>query len=46
MKGNAGVIKFHERMGATVTGEDELNYFFEISRSSVTAAEAELSEKI
>tara|TARA_R110000850_G_scaffold16225_2_gene50882 strand:- start:8594 stop:9112 length:519 start_codon:yes stop_codon:yes gene_type:complete len=46
MKENAGVIKFHQRMGAVKVGEDESNYFFEINRSSIIAAEAELSKKI
>ena len=46
MKENSGVIKFHQRMGAVKVGEDESNYFFEINRSSIIAAEAELSKKI
>lgn len=31
-KNNAKVINFHERFGATIVGEDELNYFFEYTR--------------
>lgn len=46
MKGNDGVIKFHKRMGAVQTGEDENNYYFEISRASVDAARLVLAEKI
>lgn len=46
MKDNAGVVKFHKRMGAVQTGEDEMNYYFEITRSSVEKARLELAEKI
>lgn len=46
VKGNAGVIKFHKRMGAVKISEDDVNYYFEISKSSVESAETELSKKI
>ncbi len=38
MKGNDRVIDFHLKMGARVTGEDERNIFFEISRAAVDAS--------
>lgn len=46
MKGNDGVVKFHKRMGATQTGEDELNFYFEITRPAVEQARAALADKI
>ncbi|KPN77490.1 GNAT family N-acetyltransferase [Shewanella bicestrii] len=35
MKGNEKVINFHKKFGAIQTGEDEQNYYFEISKESV-----------
>lgn len=35
MKGNQKVINFHKKFGAVQTGEDEQNYYFEISKESV-----------
>lgn len=46
MKGNEGVIAFHKRMGAEVVGEDEQNYYFEITRDSVEKARVAMLEKI
>lgn len=46
MKGNEGVISFHKRMGAVVTGEDEQNFYFEITRESVEKARLSMLEKI
>lgn len=46
MKGNEGVIAFHKRMGAAVVGEDEQNYYFEITRESVEKARVAMLEKI
>lgn len=46
MKGNEGVIAFHKRMGAEVVGEDEQNYYFEITRESVEKARVAMLEKI
>ncbi len=46
MKGNDGVIAFHKRMGAEVVGEDEQNFYFEISRESVEKARVPMLEKI
>ncbi|EKM0362637.1 GNAT family N-acetyltransferase [Cronobacter turicensis] len=34
-KGNASVIKFHERFGAKRTGETELDILFEISKEAI-----------
>jgi len=33
-KENLGVIAFHQRFGATITDEDELNYYFEYSKEN------------
>lgn len=46
MKGNKGVIKFHQRMGAEQVGEDEQNLYFEISKNAVENAKQKLTEKI
>jgi RimJ/RimL family protein N-acetyltransferase len=46
MKDNKSVIKFHKRMGAIEIGEDNDNVYFEISRRSVTSAEAELAKRV
>lgn len=46
MKGNKGVIKFHYRMGAIKTCEDEKNEYFEITERAVMAARERLAEKI
>ncbi|MDR6956350.1 RimJ/RimL family protein N-acetyltransferase [Pseudomonas brassicacearum] len=43
MKGNDKVVSFHKKMGAVQVGEDEENYFFEITNSAVEAAEQKLS---
>jgi len=45
MKGNKGVIKFHARMGAVKTNEDEINEFFEITEEAVKAAREKLVDK-
>ena len=46
MKGNDKVVRFHKQMGATETGEDEENYYFEIDRNSVEAVKERLKGKI
>tara|TARA_R110002050_G_scaffold161891_3_gene291730 strand:+ start:402 stop:926 length:525 start_codon:yes stop_codon:yes gene_type:complete len=46
MKGNKSVIKFHTRMGAIKTGEDEINEYFEITKSAVLKAKKDLAGKI
>ncbi|SFM42016.1 GNAT family N-acetyltransferase [Marinobacter zhejiangensis] len=46
MKGNDKVISFHKRMGATEIGEDEDNYYFEITQSSVEVAKERLKGKL
>lgn len=45
-KGNERVISFHEKMGASKTGETELDYFFEISKSAVEAAKEKFKGKL
>ncbi|MGE6136563.1 GNAT family N-acetyltransferase [Aeromonas salmonicida] len=35
MKGNQKVINFHKKFGAMQIGEDDQNYYFEISKESV-----------
>lgn len=42
LKGNSGVIKFHQRMGATIVSEDDDNLYFEITKDSVQASEKSL----
>jgi len=46
MKGNKGVIKFHQRMGAVQTNEDEQNLYFEINKAAVENAKQKLADKI
>lgn len=46
MKGNERVISFHMKMGALQTGEDEQNYYFEITSSAVYAMQEKLVSKI
>lgn len=46
MKGNKGVIKFHQRMGATQINEDEYNLYFEITKDTVEIAKQRLVDKI
>lgn len=46
MKGNKAVIKFHTRMGAVKTGEDEINEYFEITKEAVNKAQEKLADKI
>lgn len=43
MKENIGVVNFHKRMGAQVVREDEVNFYFEITKDAVRKAEADLS---
>jgi len=45
MKGNERVIRFHQKMGAKLTGEDSDNYYFEITQESVNACKEELANK-
>ena len=45
-KGNIKVISFHEKMGAVKTGETELDYTFEITRSSVELSREKVSKKL
>lgn len=45
MKGNERVISFHKKMGAKLTGEDQDNYYFEITQASVNACKEELTNK-
>ncbi|WP_417532452.1 GNAT family N-acetyltransferase [Marinobacter lipolyticus] len=46
MKGNKGVIKFHQRMGAVKVSEDDQNDYFEITQDAVEHAMKVLAEKI
>ena len=46
MKGNERVISFHKKMGAVQTGEDEQNYYFEITNSAFYAMQEKLARKI
>lgn len=46
MKGNKGVIKFHTRIGAVKTSEDEINDYFEITEEAVEKAKENLADKI
>jgi RimJ/RimL family protein N-acetyltransferase len=46
MKNNEKVVKFHLRMGAVVTHEDEDNFYFTISRESVMQAWLDLRSVI
>lgn len=46
MKGNEKVISFHKKMGAIETGEDDQNYYFEITDSPVYAMQEKLASKI
>lgn len=45
-KGNDRVISFHQKMGATQTGESDLDYYFEITNDAVSAAKQRLKEKL
>ncbi|WP_178087292.1 GNAT family N-acetyltransferase [Pseudomonas sp. C27(2019)] len=46
MKGNERVISFHKKMGAVETGEDEQNYYFEITEQAVSNAQSKLSKML
>jgi RimJ/RimL family protein N-acetyltransferase len=46
MKGNKGVVKFHQRMGAVIVSEDDENYYFEINQEAVNNAKLMLADKI
>lgn len=45
-KGNERVISFHLKMGAQQTGEDELNYYFEITKEAVNVVRDRFLVKI
>ncbi|MDF3134531.1 GNAT family N-acetyltransferase [Pseudomonas extremaustralis] len=45
-KGNERVISFHEKMGAVKTGETELEYLFEITKSAVEQSRMQLQKKL
>nr|WP_223840756.1 GNAT family N-acetyltransferase [Pseudomonas extremaustralis] len=45
-KGNDRVISFHEKMGATRTGETELDYLFQIAKETVSDSRAKLQSKL
>lgn len=46
MKKNERVISFHKKMGAVETGEDEHNYYFEITNSAIYAAQKKFMRKL
>mgnify|MGYP003133674722 CR=1 FL=1 len=46
MKGNIGVINFHNRLGAVKVGEDDQNYYFEITKSAIENAKKLLAGKV
>lgn len=46
MKGNERVISFHKKMGAIEIGEDEQNYYFEITDTAVYAMQEKLVSKV
>jgi RimJ/RimL family protein N-acetyltransferase len=46
LKGNHGVIKFHQRMGARIVNEDDMSFYFEISKDAVLSSEATLADTI
>ena len=43
-KGNANVIKFHERFGAKIVEETELDYLFSISLGSISDSRARYTD--
>nr|WP_232916993.1 GNAT family N-acetyltransferase [Pseudomonas corrugata] len=43
MKGNDKVISFHKKMGAVQVGEDDANYYYEITGDAVKHSEQKLS---
>lgn len=45
-KENIKVLSFHEKMGAVRTGETELDFLYEISKTSVLAAKEKLTGKL
>lgn len=45
-KGNERVISFHEKMGAFKTGETELEYLFEITKTAVEQSRIQLQKKL
>lgn len=46
MKGNEKVISFHKRFGAEVVGEDDDNFYFEITKENVNKSIKKLNEII
>lgn len=46
MKGNTRVVSFHKKMGAVEIGEDEQNFYFEISDDAVAASKQKLASKL
>ncbi len=46
VKGNERVIGFHKKMGAKVVGEDQENFYFEITQDSVEAVKNNLMSRV
>lgn len=45
-KGNAKVLKFHQRFGATIVREDDLNLYFHLSRASYEKTKAHYARTV
>ncbi|MBM5461509.1 GNAT family N-acetyltransferase [Pseudomonas sp. P66] len=45
-KDNEAVVKYHQRMGAEKTSEDDDNYYFEITKEAVSRAREDMSKTI
>lgn len=45
MKGNKGVVSFHEKMGAIKVGEDEQNFYFEATQDDILQAKNKFWER-
>lgn len=45
VKQNERVVSFHKKMGAVEVGNDEINFYFEITRQSVEAAKKNLLQR-
>ena len=46
MKGNAGVIKFHQRMGAELVGEDAINFYFRMQKADIQRFRDQFYERV
>lgn len=46
MKGNTGVIKFHQRMGAELVGEDAINFYFRMQKADLQRFRDQFYERV